>query len=165
MGAAHFEDAVYASDPCGHQDFGTNRSIVLRRRRHQDFGHFHNGGRNRIHDHRRGVDGCAARDVEADAGKRPNALAHIAAAFFTHLPARGNSLAVEFADAHGGLADRRAIRAIDLFTAFVPLFGRDFELAQARTVEFLDEAEERLVSALSNCGDDLGDVLLRRRAR
>ena len=90
----------------------------------------------------------------------PNPLPHVGATLFPHLPTRGNTLAVKFANSHCRLADRGAIDGIDRLTAFIPLVSTDLEAVEVRAVEFLHAGEQALVAFIANTSDDLRDVLL-----
>src|SRR4029453_8647371 len=113
----------------------------------------------RVHDHAGGIGGLAAGDVDADALERPHPDAEGAAAFFAHLPAGGDALAVEVAHAHGGLADRRAGGRVDRLGGRLVLRAGDLELLDPGAVVLAHAGDQLAVAALADPLGDLADGL------
>ena len=160
VGTAHLEDAVHARDARGHQHLGRDRAVLSRRRRHADLRHLDHRGRHRIHDDGGRIERLAARHVDPHPLERTHPVPEVASALLAHLPARGDALAVEFAHAHGGLAERGAVGRVHRIDARFPLLAGHLELVELRTVVLAHAGEQLLVAALAHLLDDPADVLL-----
>ena len=72
--AAHLIDGVHARLLCRHECGRIDFPVCSRRCRHNDLLHTRHFCRNDIHEHRRRVDGLAARHIHADSRKRSHLL-------------------------------------------------------------------------------------------